>query len=224
MNKTFQFFVDTTFRARSKLGGGLTLLLPTSLFAIGISLLVAEGFRMKPFEVKGKISPRPTHAQLKMKRKDVKVDEKIKLADEPIEMGKIRSGKTESLIKRSAIISFGEHWTLVPKKSLLNVPKHLANRVDGERKGKLLGWKDFYEKNRGWLQQQEVNIAQAREGAEMPEGLVKSYLTSGRVVVAVCRGGPISLKAPEEEEEPAKLVQKAEKAPLKPGRYTPALK
>ena len=221
MNKTFKFFVDTTFLYRSKIGTKLMVLLPACLFAIGFALLFAEGFRRKPFEIKGTVKPRPTHAQLQEKRKEVQTDGKIAIAEEPIKLEKIRSGKTESLIKRSVILSHGPYWTLVPKGAILHVPGHLTKRVGAAKKGKLVSWNEFLGKNRGWIQLQEVSLSQARGEAEFSEAVVKTYRSAGQVVVAVCHQRPISMKAPKVEKA---NVARSEDEPVKPASLDPVIK
>ena len=222
MKNTFKSFVVTTFRAKSKMASNFIVLLPAILFSVAFALLFAAEFRKKPFEVKGEVKARPTHEQLKAQRKEVETDGRIELVDEPIKMEAIRSGKTKSLIKRSTILAYRQSWTIVPKDSVLHVPKHLSSRVNGKRKGKLVTWKKFLEMNRGWLQLQNVNISQARGEAAMAEESVKVYQSSGRIVVAVCHKGPISVK-PLKEPEAGKLAE-GSGALIKPGQSKPALK
>jgi hypothetical protein len=148
-------------------------------------------------------------------RKDIRTDRKIKIADEPIEMKAITSGKTDSLISRSAILSQGGSWTIVPKESVLNVPRHLSMHVNGERTGQLVSWAEFYAKNRGWLKVQNVELAQARGDEALAEETVRGYRESGHVVVAVCHKGPISMKPPRVPDEAGKAAQ-SEPRPGKP--------
>jgi len=99
-----------------------------------------------------------------------------------------------NLLDRSSILCSGGYWTLVPKEAVLHVPAVYRSRVDGPRNGKLVPWSQFYPKNRGWLQTHSVSISQARGEAKMEPKAVDVYKTSGRVVVAVCQSGPISVK------------------------------
>ncbi len=86
-----------------------------------------------------------------------------------------QSGKTGSLIKRSAILSHGKSWTIVPKEAVLDGPKNFASRVNGKREGKLVSWREFLAKNRVWLQLPHVGVAQARGEIPLGEEAVSKY-------------------------------------------------
>ena len=175
MKGTCKLFVDTTFRANSKMGARFKVLLPVLLFGLSFAPLFAAELRKKPFVPEGAIKARPTHAQLTEKRKDVKTVGKIRVAEEPIKMKALSSDKTESLVKRSAILSYGRNGTLVPRGAILHVPAHLRGRVNAERKGKLITWSDFYARNGGWLETQTVSLSQARGETAIAEDAVKVY-------------------------------------------------
>jgi hypothetical protein len=64
--------------------------------------------------------------------------------------------------------------------------------------GKLLTWREFSARNRGWLHLQNVTLAHARGETPLAPEVFESHRTIGRVVVAVCEGGPISMPARQE--------------------------
>lgn len=186
-----------------------------ALLCLGSSLTLAAPERVaadKRLEVK----PRPSHDQIankqKLKRPDGKGTE-VRLAD----VSKAKSAQRQQrekkgLIARSAVISSNQNWTLVPREAVLHVPAAYNKRVNDQRAGKLVGWQQFYGKNRAWIKVVPVTIEQA--SGEKP--LTKEYLDSlkrtGQVVVAVCKGGPISVKFPV---EPAAETAGGNKRPAK---------
>lgn len=168
---------------------------------MGIVLLLATGSapgqqraQLKAPPSKSEPKVRPTHGQLTARRAKVESNGEIALAEKPRALRKLRSGKTASLIQRSAIIAHRGQWTIVPKESVLYVPAHLRSRVNGERSGRLVTWKEFLVKNRTWLRLEDVRIEQARGEVPLRAEDVKVYEQSGQVVVAVCHNGPISVK------------------------------
>jgi|GEM_PF-1027664 len=105
-----------------------------------------------------------------------------------------------SLLKRSAVLSSGRNWTIVPKGAVLHVPKQYEKYVNGKRAGQLVPWQTFYAQNRGWLHVHSVSMDQARGEKLMDPKQVEAYMGLSRVVVSVCHGGPISVIAPKKEE------------------------
>lgn len=173
---------------------GCKLLLSTLMILLGSALPSAGENSLEAFPSHGKIKVRPTHGQITDRRKEFQSDGKIELAEDPVKMKTIQSGKTGSLIKRSAILSHRKSWTIVPKEAVLYVPKNFASRVNGKREGKLVSWREVLAQNRVWLQLHNVSVAQARGEIPLGEEAVTNYQRTGRVVVAVCHEGPISVK------------------------------
>ena len=173
----------------------LWLALPVALVATGTSpLTAAEGFNPKPPKANVAAKPRPQHGELTKQRSKRTTDSKIEVLDKSVKIEKIRSDKRGSLIARSAVISYRGEWTIVPKEAILNTPSHLSRWINGKREGKLVTWQQFFAKNRGWIQAQEVTLPQARGEEPLPQGVLNKIANSGRVVVAVCHDGPISVK------------------------------
>ena len=148
--------------------------------------------------VAGKAKPRPTHNQLTSRKSTGQEITKGAANFVPAEPGEIERKKREasSLIKRSTILSFGGFWTIVPKDAVLHVPANYRSRLATRPTGRLLTWQDFYTRNRGWIHTQNVTLSDARGDSELTKEAVDAYRRTGRLVVAVCHQGPISLKRP----------------------------
>ena len=110
-------------------------------------------------------------------------------------IGERKVQEAKSLLSRSEIIAYRGHWTFVPKGAILHVPTRLAARVGDRPVGRLLPWKDFLARNRGWIFAQPVLMEQARGESALSEAVLENHEKLGRVVVAVLHGGPISVKA-----------------------------
>ena len=143
---------------------------------------------------------RPTHEVLKQRQQEAAAQASKGAKGDGVQTVKPGEIKYESrkklgnLLDRSSILCAGGYWTLVPKEAVIHVPASYKSRVDGARTGKLIPWSEFYAKNRGWLQTHSVSIPQARGEQAMDPKKVDVYRSSGRVVVAVCHNGPISVK------------------------------
>ncbi|MDE0596354.1 MAG: hypothetical protein OSB65_14020 [Roseibacillus sp.] len=61
--------------------------------------------------------------QITDRRKDFQTDGKIELAEDPMKLKTTQSGKTGSLIKRSAILAHGTSWTIILKEAVLECPQ-----------------------------------------------------------------------------------------------------
>ena len=99
----------------------------------------------------------------------------------------------QSIIAQSEIINDGENWTLVPKGAVLFVPERNTANVGTKPVGKLLLWSEFLAKNPAWVSTQEISYDQATGEIPLPEGSMDHWQKRNCIVVAVHRGGPISL-------------------------------
>ena len=102
-----------------------------------------------------------------------------------------------SILDRSVILGNGINWTFVPKGALLVAPtfhQGSVNLTKGE--GRYLPFSQFVSKNRGWVSTHSVTLEQARGKEPISEEVKEALLDSGRVVVTVCQGGPISTRQP----------------------------
>lgn len=102
-----------------------------------------------------------------------------------------------SILDRSVLLSDGRNWTFIPKGALLFVPDEHQERVNiPSSKGKYVPFAQFASRNRGWLSTYNVTLEQARGNEAINEKARKVLAESGRVVVSVCKGGPISTRPP----------------------------
>lgn len=106
-----------------------------------------------------------------------------------------------TILGSSDVLCFNGLVTLVPKGSIIQIPKNLADRLKYQPGAKLLPWPDFYALNRGWITTVEVSMAQAEGESPLTEDTQKKMVKSGNLMIATYQGGLISvlpLKTPVE--------------------------
>ena len=70
--------------------------------------------------------------------------------------------------------------------------------------GEFVPFSEFVVKNRGWVSSYSVTLEQARGNKPISEKAREAMSQSGRVVVTVCKGGPITTRPPKVSEATAK--------------------
>lgn len=159
------------------------------------------------------VLPFPTMAAPPVMR-DVATHEQLSLAlrkaeqTDPAKTFKATEGADPSVTNRpkdiladSDFISFNGNATLVPKRAIMQIPKGYADRIRMAPGAKLQSWSEFFAINRGWITTVEISRVQAEGNEPLPEETHKQLSKSGNLIVAVYKGGPISLlplKTPEE--------------------------
>lgn len=112
-----------------------------------------------------------------------------------------------NILDRSVLLSSELNWTFVPKGAVFFVPDVHQKRVyltQDKRKGKYLPFEKFHAKNQGWLSTYSVTLEQARGKVPISENAQLAMEKSGRVVVSVCKGGPITVRPYKKKESVAK--------------------
>ena len=146
----------------------------------------------------------------KRARQNVNNNPLSKLEPRKVEEGEAKDptklNPIKDLIATSDFLSFGGLTTLIPKRSLLHVPKKFQDRVQHEKGARIVVWPIFFRSNRGWIKTMEVTRAQAQGVEPFTEQVAENLAKSAVVVVATYKGGPISVlpyKDPEAPEEGA---------------------
>lgn len=103
------------------------------------------------------------------------------------------TNRPKDILGESDIISFRGLATLVPKRSILQIPKNYANLIKMEPGSKIVSWADFYAANRGWITTIEVSRVQAEGNEPIAEETLKFMGTCRNLVVATFKSGPISV-------------------------------
>ena len=83
--------------------------------------------------------------------------------------------------------------------SFLSAHEGRVNLQEG--KGTYLPFTDFARMNRGWLATYSVTLEEARGNSAISGEAQKAWPQSGRVMISVCQGGPISTRPPKVTEE-----------------------
>ncbi len=130
-------------------------------------------------------------------KQQVKVHEELEY--EQVEREDRTHPSQSSILERSVILTGRGHWTFVPKGAVLSLPEQFANRVNlTEGVGPYIPFAEFLRRNRQWVQTYSVTLDQARGSDPISEQVREGFKRNGRVVISVCRGGPISTPPPKE--------------------------
>lgn len=108
----------------------------------------------------------------------------------------VRPSMESSLYRKSVILYDGEKHTVVPIGSVLQLPAGYRNRVVEKPVGVFTFWPAFLERNAAWLGAWEVPLRMAEGDAEAAKKVLAATAKDPRVLVAVYRGGPITILEP----------------------------
>lgn len=109
-----------------------------------------------------------------------------------------------NLLDTSDLITFNGQTTLVPKNAIIKIPDKFAGRINNHQQGaKIADWLQFLTANRGWITAVEVTLAQAKGEVPVSPELMDPASKNANLLVAVIRGGPVSVLPPKIEEKPA---------------------
>ena len=170
-------------------------------FTITLSLVCASAIYADKGEGVPTPVKRPSHEDISKKQKEQATQVPV-LA--PSKEKTILPSEKRSLIAKSTLLSSDSFWTLLPRGSVIHVPKHLKGKVTRKPYGALVDWKTFLRKNHGWIHVHEVTMTQAQGKGSINPKIIEAYQSMGKIVVATCSGGPISVA-------PTSLVTKKEK-------------
>jgi hypothetical protein len=159
-------------------------------WALGLLLLSSQALVAESGQ--STIRLRPSHEDIAKKRAaGPKVSGLRVTPVDPEEVSKTQI--PNDFLKRSTILSYRGNWTIVPKNAVMHIPASLQDRIVDKPEGALIPWAGFCLKNRGWLHLQKVRMSDARGDTTLSEGAFQAHQSLGRVVVAVYKGGPISM-------------------------------
>jgi len=181
----------------------------TLISLAAISLAVAD-------TAKSTVTPkkRPSHADLIKKKSAEKKTPQATTPAKPLV-----KAKRKTLIGNSTLLASNGQWTLIPRGSVIHIPERLKSKVVLKPTGTLIEWKKFLIANHGWLHTHSIKMTQAQGKEKLKDDAMKAYKSMGKVIVATCSGGPISV-APislltEEEKEKAAAAEANQKAQTK---------
>ena len=156
--------------------------------AILLLLCVSTGL------VEAQVGQRLTREEL-IARRDAANERKTSLDAKEEAKAETHPSKS-SILERSVILGSSRNWTFVPKGAVMILPETHKEKVNlAEGRGKYLPFAEFAAQNRGWLSVYSVTLDQARGKSPISEQERKKLQASGRVVISVCQGGPISTRA-----------------------------
>lgn len=170
-------------------------------------------------EVKGGLSrdiPKAmTYEELKMHREKRNAANKSKRAAEDRGGTKPRvvadegavaaasKARNKSYYDGTLILAKDKVHTVVPKGAILNLPSEMEGMLVEKPEGDLMRWPDFLKKYGKFVTTREVSWATVKGEDPIKENEKKAFAKGGKVVIAVFRGGPVTVLEPPPEEEGA---------------------
>ena len=139
------------------------------------------------------LTKRPTHDDIVRVQEKQKHEKHEHNKSRPLTEKPLVTIKKRSLIGSSTLLSNGHHWTLVPNGAVIHVPACLKDKVVTKPVGTLISWKKFLRNNYGWLHTHPIKMTQAQGREKIDQKAIKAYKTMGKIVVATCANGPISV-------------------------------
>ena len=143
-----------------------------------------------------------THEQLERTLRKMNAIDPMKKLEAAVGEDPSKVNQPVDLLESSDIVCFNGLATLVPKRAILGVPKHLQERLKLAPGARIVGWLEFLAANRGWITTVEVTRAQAEGNDALAEEISDRISKSNNLVVATYLKGPISV-LPLKEADPA---------------------
>jgi hypothetical protein len=143
-----------------------------------------------------------THEQIERTLRKMNAIDPMKKLEPSVGQDPSKVNQPVDLLESSDILCFNGMATLVPKRAILGVPKHLNERLTLAKGARIVGWLEFLDANRGWVTTVEVTRAQAEGNDKLAEEITDRIGKSNNLVVATYLKGPISV-LPLKEAEPA---------------------
>ncbi|MES2438422.1 MAG: hypothetical protein V4584_05130 [Verrucomicrobiota bacterium] len=145
----------------------------------------------------------PTNEQLVLRLRQAEQQNSTKIENPSSAQDPSVTNRPQDLISRSEILCYNGILTLVPKRSVIQFPKNLADRLKPQPGAQIKTWADFYAANRGWITTIEVSLIQAQGKQPLSKETSTQMVKSGNLIVATFRGNPISVLPLEVPELPA---------------------
>ncbi|MFK7852375.1 MAG: hypothetical protein AB8D78_15475 [Akkermansiaceae bacterium] len=151
-------------------------------------------------EVKRPFRDAATHASLLPEFKKSQIQSPVRKFEPAVGEDATKTNLPSNLIERSDVISFNGTTTLVPKLSIIQIPKKFESRINNHTPGnRIMRWNEFYSLNRGWITVVNVSRIQAEGKEPIDPAIVEIYSKSNNLVIAIYMDGPISILPPKEE-------------------------
>lgn len=170
-----------------------TMILPLSVVIAMVALMTSKGYAEAPV-----MRDAPTHEQLALQLRIAEQNDPMKKMQPVTTPDPVKANPPKDLISDSDILCFNGYATLVPKRAVLFIPKNLEDHMKFQAGAKILGWLDFYARNRGWITTVEVSRAQAEGNQALDDDATTLISKSSNLVVATYQTGPISVLPPKD--------------------------
>ena len=101
--------------------------------------------------------------------------------------------KKSNLYDRASLLGSGNYWTIVPKKSVINLPDSLRGKIIPAPKGKYIAFSKFLSRNSRWLHAYPISLDYARGKKSLDKYRFDALKRSNKIVITTHKKDPISL-------------------------------
>ena len=84
--------------------------------------------------------------------------------------------------------------TVLPKRCILHIPVGMESKVGVAPRGKLILFNNFYQRNQNWMHKIELSYEEVNGLVPMNQDKMNRLSKLGKMIVAVHKGHPISVK------------------------------
>lgn len=138
----------------------------------------------------------PTENDLLIKRKQFQANNSGTRYAPPAPTPSVVGSDPQDFARNSDTLCFGDFMILIPKGSIILIPKNLAVRLNVTPKAQLVPWSVFYPANRSWITTFELSPEQAAGTMPVSKDTIDSLAKAGKLVVTIFKGNPISILPP----------------------------
>ena len=118
------------------------LVIPSLSFCLFVLPAHAEGDKV-PAVRPTNIVKRPTHKDIVKTQQEQKRAKHKKNTSRALTKKPLVKIKKRSIIGSATLLGSGEHWTLVPRGSVVYIPPRLKAKIITKPMGSLIGWKRY---------------------------------------------------------------------------------
>lgn len=111
----------------------------------------------------------------------------------PLSVKSSTTEKTNNLLDRSTILVSSPYWTIVPKGSVIHVPKNLERKILQTPKGKFITYTKFLSRNSSWLYSYPIDLDYARGNKRFEKSRFDRIPQINKIVITTYKRGPITL-------------------------------
>ena len=102
--------------------------------------------------------------------------------------------KAFEIYKISDVLCDRDVYTMVPKSAVIHVPRGMEHKLKREKGMRYVSFKQFMRNNCVWMHKMQVSVSEAKGDSAIDPLRLERLKKLGKVVIAVHKSEPISMK------------------------------